>query len=59
MDNRDVAVKTIHKQIVTPHLTPEESLQVIKKVHTAVSCYVQQECVQASFKHLMALRVIC
>ena len=37
----EVAVKTIHRQYVNPHLSPQQAVQVIAKVTMFPFCYCQ------------------
>ena len=59
MGNLDVAVKTIHRQIVTPHLTAEEALQVIRGVNSRFLAPFFNGCVRAYSRHSFAFAVDC
>ena len=59
MGKLDVAVKTIDREIVTPHLTHEEALRVIRRVRISLQAPVHKSSMQASCKLGTSFDVIC
>ena len=59
MGELDVAVKTIHRQHVNPHLTPEQALQVMQKVALCFLAAVAHNFGTACCKSGRAFNAVC